>query len=49
LSDLLPVQAMRSLALAMADQIGPLRRALMQAGLGPKAKPDDGMAQPASR
>ena len=40
LTDLLPVQGARGLALYMIDQIGPLRRALMREGVTPR------MAQP---
>ena len=40
LTDLLPVQGVRGLALYAIDQIGPLRRALMREGVTPR------MAQP---
>ncbi len=40
LTDLLPVQGVRGLALYAIDQIGPLRRALMREGIAPR------MAQP---
>ncbi len=35
LTDFLPIQALRSLGLVMLEKVGPLRRALMRAGIGP--------------
>jgi 2-octaprenyl-6-methoxyphenol hydroxylase len=37
LTDFLPVQGMRGLGLYLADQIGPLRRAVMREGIAPTA------------
>jgi len=37
LTDFLPVQGMRGLGLYLADQIGPLRRAVMREGIAPSA------------
>jgi 2-octaprenyl-6-methoxyphenol hydroxylase len=37
LTDFLPVQGLRGLGLYMIDRIGPLRRAVMRAGIAPRS------------